>query len=320
MKVINIEDNKNNVIKKHNDIIKATGELSGTAFKMLTMIISMIRIDDSEFQEYALNLNTYKKEIGTSGKEVSFYEKQALELMRNPFELRKGVWYNWCSKVDVTSVENYIVFSVHSDLKPYLLNLQKNFTTYNIVNVLALRGDYSPRLYEYLAMEWKEFKRNYIKRHNKTPKSYTLEIEIDWLREQFKISKGYRYNDIKRQIIEVAKKQFIKKTDIQFDYEEEKLGRKVVGLRITIKDNNKGSSDYLATIQSFVKYIRDKYKPDIANDVFPTIINTKEGNIKVDAKGNLYLSATGEAVDYDNKQSKKLWDWLYGLAKDGREF
>jgi len=320
MKLIDIKANKNNQVKKHNDIIKATGELSGTAFKMLSMLISMIRFDDSEFQEYALNINSYKKEIGATNKEVAFYEKQALELMRNPFELKKGIWYNWCSKVDITSVENYIVFSIHNDLKPYLLDLQKHFTTYNIINILSLRGDYSPRLYEYLKMEWSEFKRNYKKRHNKTPKNYTIELEVDWIREHLSISKGYRYNDIKRQILEVAKKQFKEKTDIQFDYEEKKIGRKVDKIIFTIRDNNKGSNDYLATIQSFVKYIREKYKPDITNDTFPTILQVKEGNIKIDAKGRLYLSAPGKIIDYDNKHSQKLWDQLYQMAQDGREF
>jgi len=319
MNIIKIEDNKNNQIKKHNDIINAKGNLGNTSQKMLAMLISMIRTDDSEFQKYALRIEDYRKEIGSKNKDTEFYVKQAEELMKHPFRINKKL-FNWCSMVDWGSVEGYIVFSIHSDLKPYLLNLQKHFTTYNIVNVLSLRGDYSPRLYEYLVMEWKEFKRNYKKRHNKTPKNYTIELEIDWLREHLGISKGYKYNDIKRQIIEIAKKQFKEKTDIQFDYKEQKIGRKVNSLQITIRDNNKGSNDYLATIQSFITYIRDKYKPDITNDTFPTVVETQNGNIKIDAKGRLYLSAPGKVIDYDNKQSQKLWEQLYQMAQDGREF
>ena len=207
MNIISVESNKNNQIKKHNDIIKATGSLSNTSQKMLAMLISMIRTDDSEFQKYALRIEDYRKEIGSKNKDTEFYIKQAEELMKNPFRIEKKL-FNWCSMVDWGSVEGYIIFSIHNDLKPYLLDLQKHFTTYNIVNILLLRGDYSPRLYEYLVMEWKEFKRNYKKRHNKTPKSYTIELKIDWMREHFGIPKGYRYNDIKKRIIEVAKKQF----------------------------------------------------------------------------------------------------------------
>jgi len=319
MNIISIEDNKNNQIKKHNNIIKAKGSLSNTSQKMLAMLISMIRTDDSEFQKYALRIEDYRKEIGSKNKDTEFYVKQAEELMKNPFRIEKKL-FNWCSMVDWGSVDGYIVFSIHNDLKPYLLNLQKHFTTYNIVNVLSLRGDYSPRLYEYLVMEWKEFKRIYKKRYNKTPKSYTIELKIDWIREHLGITKGYLYADIKRQIIKVAQKQFREKTDIQFDYKEQKIGNRVDKLLIRISDNNKGSNDYLVTIQSFIKYIRDKYKPDITNDIFPTIIDAKEGNIKIDIEGKLYLSTLGKTIDYDNKQSQKLWNWLYDMAKEGREF
>ena len=62
MNIINVEENKNNVIKKANELIKAKGELSGTAQKMLAMLISMIRADDTEFQIYALKIDDYKKE------------------------------------------------------------------------------------------------------------------------------------------------------------------------------------------------------------------------------------------------------------------
>ncbi len=320
MNIISVENNKNNIVKKANDIIKAKGELSSTAQKMLAMLISMVRSDDSEFQEYALSIESYRKEIGSKNKDTEFYVKQAEELMRNPFRIEKTL-FNWCSKVDWGKVDGYIVFSIHNDLKPYLLDLRRNFTTYNLVNIMSLRGDYSPRLYEYLLMEWREFRGNYKKRHNKTPKSYTIELEIGWIREHFGISKGYLYADIKRQIIEVAKKQLKAKTDIQFDYTEEKIGRKVNSLKITIKDNDKGSNDYLVTLQSFIAYIRDKYKPDIINDVFPNIIkNQNDDFIRVDNKGKLYLASRGKIEDFDNIQSKKLWNWMYDLAKNGTEF
>ena len=324
MNIISIENNKNNLIKKHNDIIEAKGNLSSTAQKMLAMLISMVHANDSEFQEYALNIQDYLKNIKSESGNVDFLKNKALELMQNPFYIinKKGKkdFFNWCSKVSPYTLNGYIIFKIDSDLKPYLLDLQKHFTTYNIVNVLSLRGDYSPRLYEYLKMEWSEFKRNYKKRHNKTPKNYTIELEIEWIKEHLGITKGYRYNDIKKRIIEVAKKQFKEKTDIQFDYEEQKIGRKVNSLKITIRDNNKGSNDYLNSKQSFIKYIREKYQPDIANNEFPTILETTDGNIKIDAKGRLYLTTLGKIIDYDHNQSNKLWDKLYQMAQDGREF
>jgi len=317
MNIVLVKENKNNQVKKANALIEAKGALSNTAQKMLTMFISMIRTDDSEFQEYALNINDYFSQVDSSSKNVEFAKDRALELMRNPFELKKGVWYNWCSKVDITKFDGYIVFSIHNDLKPYLLSLQSNFTTFNIVNILALKGDYTPRLYEYFLMRFNEYKAHYKKQHKKTPKSFTFEIEIDWLRDYFKIPMSYNYADIKRQIIEKAKKQLKAKTNIKFTYEEQKLGRKVVRLTIKIENNDKGSNNILLSSQSFIKHIQSVCKPDVSNKVYPTIITTNEGNIKLDSKGNLYLIRKDNSIkNYDAKQSKKLWNWLYELAKN----
>jgi plasmid replication initiation protein len=152
--------------------------------------------------------------------------------MKNPFEIEKGVYFNWCSKVDITQIENYIIFDIHQDLKPYLLNLQKDFTTYQVVNVLKLNGIYSPKLYEIFIKKFNE-----EMHYKKSKKSVILNIEIDKLREMLSIKDTYRYADIKKQIVEVAKKQFKLHTDIQFDYEEQKIGRKVIALEFTIKAN-----------------------------------------------------------------------------------
>jgi len=309
MNVISIEENKNNQIKKANALIEAKGDLSSTAQKMLAMLISMIRVDDSEFQEYALNINDYFSQVGSSSKNVEFAKESALELMRNPFELKKGVWYNWCSKVDITKVEGYIVFSIHNDLKPYLLRLQNNFTTYNIVNILALKGDYTPRLYENFLMRFNEYKTQYKKQHNKTPKSFTFEIEIDWLRNYFKIPKSYKYADIKRQIIEVAKKQFKEKTNIKFDYKEQKLGRKVVRLVITVENNNKGSNDYLLDLQSFIRFLR-------TNLINQDIWKGQGMVLSISEKGRIYDKKT--LKEYNKDQAQIVWEEWYELAKQDK--
>ncbi len=309
MNVISIEKNKNNQVKKANTLINVKGALSSTAQKMLIMLISMIKADDSEFQEYALNINDYFSQVDSSSKNVEFAKERALELMRNPFEVEKGVWFNWCSKVDIKKIEGYIVFSIHNDLKPYLLDLQKNFTTYNIVNILALRGDYTPRLYEYFLMRFTEYKAQYKKQHNKTPKSFTFELEIDWLKDTFKIPTSYNYADIKRRIIEVAKRQFKEKTNIKFDYKEQKLGRKVVRLVITVENNNKGSNNYLVDLQSFIRFVR---KNLINQDIWQG-----QGMVlSVDMNGRIYDKKTGK--EYANKNAQVVWEKWYELAKQDK--
>ena len=317
MKTVEIADNKNNIVKKHNDIIEAKGKLSETAQKMLAMLIAMIQVDDSEFQEYALNIQDYLQRINSDSANVDFLKNKALELMKNPFyiinEDGKKEYFNWCSKVAPYKLEGYIVFTIHKDLKPYLLNLKRHFTTYNIVNVMKLKGDYTLRLYEIFIMKYSEYKH-----YNKNAKSFTFELNIDELRNMINIPKSYRYNNIKVQILEVAKKQFKEKTDIQFEYKEQKIGRRVDRLIVTVKDNNKGSNDYLANRRAFIAYVREKYKPDPTNNIFPTILDGDLGKIKVDIHGNIYLLKNdGNIEEYSKDRADKLWSWLYELAQLG---
>jgi len=311
MNIIQIQNNKNNIVKKHNDIIQAKGNLSITAQKMLIMLIGMIRKDDSNFQQYAINIEDYKKQIGATNKETSFYLKQALELMRNPFEVKKGVWFNWCSKVDITSLEGHIILKIDNELKPYLLRLQKNFTTYNLTNILNLKSKYSIRIYELLIKEY-----NKIKEYKPNQKIISFTIKIDKLKEILKLPKSYLYADIKRQVLEKAKKELKDNTDIFFKYEEIKPIRRVEKLKINIFKNNKGSNDYLKDLNTFKNYIREKYKPEPNLGIFPTIYKNKEAKYKygIDNKGLLYISKPGETRNLTNKEAKKTWENLYNMA------
>ena len=183
---INIQDHTNNIVSKANELIKAQSSLSSTAHKMLCSVISMIKTDDTQFQEYALRRDDYLSMVGSSSNNDDFLYKQAEELMSKPFRV-DGKLFNWCSMVDFKRIPGYIIFDVHHKLKPYLLELKErgNFTQYKIMNILTLKGDYVPRLYELFIMEW-----NQHRAYHKDAKSHTFEHKIDVLRDMFEIPKS----------------------------------------------------------------------------------------------------------------------------------
>jgi len=308
MKEIKIEKHKNNIVAKSNELIKAKGSLSGTAQKMLASVISMLKTDDTEFQQYALKIDDYLELIGSKSNNKNFLMEQAKELMRNPFEVDRKL-FNWCSMVDLGKIEGYIVFDIHQELKPYLLQLKErgNFTQYKIINILSLRGEYSPRLYEYFVMEFNQ--------QRKYQKVCVLTLKIDDLRSFLQIPKSYRYNHIKTRIIEKAEKDFKDHTDIKFTYIEKKIGRKVDQLIITITENNRDKNNYLSSQQAFISYIRKNF------------VNKKllEG-IDKDTKKKIIISVTPDGKIYDLYQntnfnatkSLKMWELLHTRAKEGK--
>lgn len=305
MNIVAIEDNKNNIVKKHNDLVnKARYSLSESGIKLISMIISMIRTDDETFQEYHLSVNEFTALKGSTSKNDYEAVHQIIkELLSTPVRIG-NLQANFIASGEYKEGEAMAVFEISQKLKPYLLQLQKDFLEYNIKDILSLRSSYVIRLYELIIQKWKEYKH-----YNKQSGSYTFELEIQNIRELFEIPDSFKYNDIKRHIIDKAQKQFEEKTNIRFDYKEQKLGRKVVRIQITVKDNMKGSNDVLHSRQTFIAYVRKAYKPNVAKNYFPVVVSTTKGDLKVSKDGLLYNNAL--EAEYTREQADKLWNWLY---------
>lgn len=309
MNKIQIEDNKNNIVKKQNDLInKARYSLNELEIKIVSTLISMIRKDDTEFHEYYVDIKELQKLTNTSTKDNQYYIDIAKSLMSKPFNIDNKV-FNWVTFAEHKQDSTMLKFEIHRYLKPYLLELQKNFTQYNIKDIMMLKSAYVIRLYELIISEYTQYK-NY----HKSATKYTFDLQIDYLRELFEIPESFKYNDIKRHIIDKAQTQFKEKTNIQFTYKEEKIGRKVNSLSITVFDNNKGSNDVLATRKAFVAYIRETYKPIPQYNHFPIVLTTRTGDLKINSNGEIYRAGE-DITHYDAKESDKIWNDLYAYAK-----
>lgn len=309
MNLVLIEENKNNIVKKHQDLIRnARYRLGETPLKILSVLISMIKVSDTELQGYTIKLSDFKELIGSNSNNTYENVHNAnRELMRNPFLIDDGM-YNWCTRAYYGRGEAVITYEIHRDLKLWLLELKNNFLQYNIVNILSLKSAYIIRLYELCKDHYAEGTR-----YKKSVKSVTFDIKLDRLREQFEIPESYQYSShIKKLIIEKAVKQFREKTDIKITYKEIKLGRRVVSLHITVKENDKGSNDYLKHRMAFIAYMRLNF---INADVLPAKdkITGKAMTVSIGPDGKLYDK---KGLEFDAVRSNDMWDTLFQMAKD----
>ena len=306
MNILEIKDNKNGIVKKHQQLIRnARYSLSELGIKVVSCLIAMVRIDDTDFQEYNLKVQDFKDLVCSNSNDI-YRQIDTLtnELMSKPFKIGDEK-FNWCYYARYHKNDAFVTLKIAPELKPYLLELKNgNFTQYHLENILKLKSSYVIRFYELLIDRFKEYRR--YKKSN-----LVFEIKIDYLRETFNIPDSYRYNDIKRNIIEKSKKQFKQKTDITFDYIEQKIGRRVDRLIITVKENNKGSNDYLSSLQKFIAYIRKNYiNKDllIAQD-----IETKEIYTLSVSKNGILYDKNGK--DFTPQRAKQMWRKLFDLAK-----
>lgn len=217
-------------IVKHNDLIEARYKLTLCEQKLVLGIVMQIKPDDKDFHEYHLSVQDFTKLMEVEGEGYHHRIKQkSKEILQKPVVLRQdGGWLlcNWFSSIEYAEEKGVIEFHFDPKLKPYLLQLQNKFTEYNSANVMRLESKFSIRLYELL--------KQYLTIGERI-------ITLIELRLMLGIEDGYKYADIKRQILEYCKKELSDKSDITYDYKPIKTGRQVTAIRFFIFINEKAA-------------------------------------------------------------------------------
>jgi plasmid replication initiation protein len=120
----------------------------------MSMLISNIKVEDTDFFEYTLKINEFKGLLENNNNNFSKQLKNASEellktILYLPVENSKDFHMtNFISSVKYESNNGIIIFKIDKDLKPFLLNLKDNFLQYELNNILSLSCNYSIKLYE----------------------------------------------------------------------------------------------------------------------------------------------------------------------------
>ena len=292
---------KNDLVVKHNSLIRSRYDYTLAELRLVITIASMIKVEDEDFQEYVVPAKEYAELMGADAHNTRKAVKKLGDmLLSKPLHIPTvgGFavcnWFAWYEYKD-----GMIHCSFHPKLKPYLLQLKEQFTKYRLENILKFKSVYSIRMYE-LAKSWEA--------------RGEFEISVEDLRKMFGLEGKYKlYADMKRKVIERAIKEINSLSDIRLSYREKKLGRKVTDLIFTIKPNLPKEKNYLASERAFIKYMREHHVND---DIYDGPTQTKKRAIfSISHRGLIYDKIGGKELTAS--QSKKIWSWLYKLAKRG---
>jgi len=277
---------ENKLVVQANSLIEASYKLKTSQQKFLRIMASMIKKNDEDLKMYEFKINELLELFQV--KDQSKYKeipKQTRELMGNvlTFKTDKKIiqvpFLNYC---EYETGAGILRVQFHPFLKPFYLYLSKEnpYTKYELKNILPLKSIYSIRIYELLKQYEKIGKRT---------------IGIEKLRELFQIKKTeyVRYNDFKRKVLQQAQKELPLKTDISFEFEEIKTGRKVTSIGFNIKANTKAIDEVCATSEYKSKVGKEKHSTElitIVKSIFKENITDLQSNKLLDtAKGNINI-------------------------------
>ena len=304
--------NRHNVVRKADKLLNARYSLSQLAIKIITTVISMISKDDEDFKLYVLKAQNFKeltesKKIG--GSAYKQLRDACDELLNKKIEFDDGeevgfMLTRWIASAEYFAGAGEIEIEISQKLRPLLLQLKGNYLNYELGNILALRSNYLIRLYELLKHEY-----NKVVKYKPNTTAVIHEINIDCLRDTFKIPSSYAYKDIRVNILDKAVKQFKQHTDIEVSYaESRKRAKKVLAVEFTIRAND-GLADFLKDLKTFIKHMRKNY-------INQNIFQGQGMILSVSQKGRIYDKKTTK--EYNKKDALVVWQKWYELARENR--
>lgn len=221
---------RNKTVVKANDLIqKSRFSLSVQQQKIVLYLISQIMPFDEEFKLYEFSISEFCRVCGIDYNGRSYKDlKDQIQKIAD-----KSVWVRlpdgretllrWIDRPYIDDKSGTIQIKLDEFMKPYLLQLKQNFTSYELIYTLSMRSRYSIRLYEIVkSIHFHELK-NYKRRY-----------DLDELRRILDAEKYQQYRNFNQKVLKSAVDEINRFTDKMVSYEAILKGRKTIAVEFTI--------------------------------------------------------------------------------------
>ena len=214
-------------VKKANTLVRSKISITDAlGSRVLACLIACVRTDDTAFRDiYELPIKDFI--AGEGGKQYTEIKKIVCALASSfaKTETRTGgkpTFQAWPFFEHIEYSGGIVKARFNQGMSPMLLALKGHFTKYNLVEYLKLPSVYSQRIFEILK-SWesegeKEISLSDLHRMLTTPASFRSD-----------------FRNFRRWVLEKAHKDITEKTNLRYEWEPVKKGRRtVVGVRFLI--------------------------------------------------------------------------------------
>lgn len=210
-------------------IVKANSLIQQSKFsftvqqhRIVQVLISLVSFNDTDFNEYTFSIKDFCEMCGIDSKNGKNYInlKNAIKSLSD-----KSAWIvidgeetllRWIEKPSINTKTGQIKIKLDPDLKPYLLQLGRDFTQYPFRNTMCFHSTYSFRLYDLLESV-----------HYHDNKSYDYKISLKELKERMDAS-NYDWFNFKMRALEPAINEINQYTYKTIRYEAKKENSRAI--------------------------------------------------------------------------------------------
>jgi plasmid replication initiation protein len=233
------------VVFQHNNLVEANYRISLQEKRIILWLMSQIQRNDVAFKEHFLKVTDFIEVAGLSGE--SAYEeikKVTLKLIGRVLTIHKidkkeEVQVSWLNCVRYIHNEGLVALNFAPEMQSFLLELKSKFTAIKLSDLMQFSSVYAIRIYELL--------KQYENIGERT-------IRIEAIRKNCGIeNKLKKYSSFKKDLLLIAQREVNLKSDIAFEFEEIKTGRKIAKIKFKIFKNTRNTKQNPIIIGKIVK-------------------------------------------------------------------
>lgn len=279
-------------IRQSNRLVESpyAQEFSPHEIKIFEIAAAGITLEDMNLfknnsnKRFKLSTSQLAKLLNTSVSTISHeIEKTAMRVMRKFMHLRKinedhNLEFMIINIIPFAQYQNGVFeFDLNYMVIPYLLEINSNFTEFELKFLLNMSSAYAIKLYK-LLIQYKNIKKRVF--------------SLDELKTQFGLIEKYpQYGVFKKFVINTAINQINDKTDLKVEYKEIRVGRKVEELEFRFE------------LKSVVRVIESI---PVFDSVIDSVENSESINIKMDLESKLSKN-TQRLVDKFTQEKGALY-------------
>ena len=217
-----------------NDIIRGKQSMTLQTARLIRLLITQVVKEDKDLKTYSCKITDLAKFLNVPRNNLyrDIYQICVAALdskvyigtgnPRHPWKM-----FPWISMAEYDG-KGTLTLRLSEQIKPYVLELDKWFTQYQLKNILEFNSYYAIRLYEIIKCE-----------DGATGGMQSaLEFEFDELRQYFDCENKYKKNnDFIRKVIEVAIREINEKSDLWINPTYKKWGRAITSVSFEIHTN-----------------------------------------------------------------------------------
>ena len=273
-KIPTINKLDNRIVSEHNDLIRSTANMTSLSLKLFEIAVSAM---DSRERQPSHEVRVNKKQIynalGIKGTSKNQQLSKALNTLRKSSNFEITTEQNGeIHDIGITPVyyadnnynSDYAVIRFAPEILPFITDLKKNFTQYQLNDILHLKNKYAVSMYRWFTMNYRQYEyyaNSGKRREDQIEKYANPEITLEELRKLTGTEKKYSaFYDVRRYIIDPICNEITKHTKYNVTYDRIKSGRKVVAIKFHIskKGEKKVEKDSVVSV-SLADFLQNRY-------------------------------------------------------------